>query len=209
MENLIDKVKKSDSFQTPDGYFSTLSDRVMAKIEKEEEVGRLMDKYREGQSFQVPDGYFSALPDKVMGRIKAGEKRRFLFRRRLITAISVAASLVLVLGIGLLWNNMQGDAVSSSDRMTAEVVDPQPATPSVSVEHKIPENSLAQATVPETKTTPVSSPKRVVNQSENDLLIEKADAFVDDYAIEELDEIDYEMLDYFSEEDYITMFMES
>lgn len=209
MENLIDKVKKSDSFQTPDGYFSTLPDRVMAKIEKEEEVGRLMDKYREGQSFQVPDGYFSALPDKVMGRIKAGEKSRFLFRRRLITAISVAASLVLVLGIGLLWNNMQGDAVSSSDRMTAEVVEPQPATPSVFVEHKIPENSLAQATVPETKTTPVSSPKRVVNQSENDLLIEKADAFVDDYAIEELDEIDYEMLDYFSEEDYITMFMES
>ena len=207
MEDLIDKVKKSDSFQVPDGYFSELPDQVMARIEAEEKVAQVIEKYRDGHSFSVPDGYFAALPDQVMARIGAADKRRFLFRRRLITAISVAASLVLVVGIGLLWYNFQNNG-TPTENMTATVVE-KPVTPPATEKLTLPENALAQAVVPEQTATAPTTSKKKVAQSKNDLLEKKADDFVEKYAAEDLDVIDYEILDYFSEEDYITIFLES
>ena len=207
MEDLIDKVKKSDSFQVPDGYFSELPDQVMASIEAEEKVAQVLEKYRDGHSFSVPDGYFAALPDQVMARIGAADKRRFLFRRRLITAISVAASLVLVVGIGLLWYNFQNNG-TPTENMTATVVE-KPVTPPATEKLTLPENALAQAVVPEQTATAPTTSKKKVAQSKNDLLEKKADDFVEKYAAEDLDVIDYEILDYFSEEDYITIFLES
>ncbi|MBQ7735208.1 MAG: hypothetical protein IJT61_04645 [Bacteroidales bacterium] len=207
MEDLIDKVKKSDSFQVPDGYFSELPDQVMARIEAEEKVAQVLEKYRDGHSFSVPDGYFAALPDQVMARIGAADKRRFLFRRRLITAISVAASLVLVVGIGLLWYNFQNNG-TPTENMTATVVE-KPVTPPATEKLTLPENALAQAVVPEQTATAPTTSKKKVAQSKNDLLEKKADDFVEKYAAEDLDVIDYEILDYFSEEDYITIFLES
>ena len=205
MENLIDKVKKSDSFQVPDGYFDALPDQVMQRIEVEEKVAQAMEEYRDGHSFVVPDGYFAALPDKVMARIGAAEKRQFLFRRRLITAISVAASLVLVVGIGLLWNSFQNNG-SNEDTMTAAVESPAPA-PATS-ELTLPENALAQVTPSEQS---VSTPQvgRKPTPTQTDIIEQKADDFVEKYSDEDLDVIDYEILDYFSEEDYITFFLES
>ena len=207
MEDLIDKVKKSDSFQVPDGYFSELPDQVMARIEAEEKVAQVLEKYRDGHSFSVPDGYFAALPDQVMARIGAADKRRFLFRRRLITAISVAASLVLVVGIGLLWYNFQNNG-TPTENMTATVVE-KLVTPPATEKLTLPENALAQAVVPEQTATAPTTSKKKVAQSKNDLLEKKADDFVEKYAAEDLDVIDYEILDYFSEEDYITIFLES
>ena len=207
MEDLIDKVKKSDSFQVPDGYFSELPDQVMARIEAEEKVAQVLEKYRDGHSFSVPDGYFAALPDQVMARIGAADKRRFLFRRRLITAISVAASLVLVVGIGLLWYNFQNNG-TPTENMTATVVE-KPVTPPATEKLTLPENALAQAVVPDQTATAPTTSKKKVAQSKNDLLEKKADDFVEKYAAEDLDVIDYEILDYFSEEDYITIFLES
>ena len=207
MEDLIDKVKKSDSFQVPDGYFSELPDQVMARIEAEEKVAQVLEKYRDGHSFSVPDGYFAALPDQVMARIGAADKRRFLFRRRLITAISVAASLVLVVGIGLLWYNFQNNG-TPTENMTATVVE-KPVTPPATEKLTLPENALVQAVVPEQTATAPTTSKKKVAQSKNDLLEKKADDFVEKYAAEDLDVIDYEILDYFSEEDYITIFLES
>ena len=207
MEDLIDKVKKSDSFQVPDGYFSELPDQVMARIEAEEKVAQVLEKYRDGHSFSVPDGYFAALPDQVMARIGAADKRRFLFRRRLITAISVAASLVLVVGIGLLWYNFQNNG-TPTENMTATVVE-KPVTPPATEKLTLPENALVQAVVPEQTATAPTTSKKKVAQSKNDLLEKKADDFVEKYAAENLDVIDYEILDYFSEEDYITIFLES
>lgn len=207
MEDLIDKVKKSDSFQVPDGYFSELPDKVMARIEVEEKVSQVLEKYRGGHSFSVPDGYFAALPDQVMARIGAADKRRALFRRRLITVLSVAASLVLVVGIGLLWNNFQNNG-TATETMTAIAVE-KPATPPATAELTLPENTLAQAVAPEQTATAPTTIKRKSVQSQNDLLEKKADDFVEKYANEELDIIDYEILDYFSEEDYIMELLES
>lgn len=207
MEDLIDKVKKSDSFQVPDGYFTELPDKVMARIEAEEKVAQVLEKYHNGASFSVPDGYFAALPDQVMARIGAAEKSRLLFRRRLITAISVAASLVLVFGIGLLWNNFQNNG-TTTDTMTANAVE-KPATPPATAEMTLPENALAQAVTPEKTTTSTATPKKSSSLSKNELIEKKADAFIEKYADEDLDIIDYEILDYFSEEDFILDLLES
>lgn len=207
MEDLIDKVKKSDSFQVPDGYFSELPDKVMARIETEEKVAQVLEKYHSSQPFSVPDGYFAALPDQVMARIGAAEKSRFLFRRRLITAISVAASLVLVVGIGLLWYNFQNNG-NTTENMTATIVD-KPATTPATAELTLPEKTLAQVvTTDPTSSTPTAS-KRNASQSKNAILEKKADDFIEKYTDEELDVIDYEILDYFSEEDYIMELLES
>lgn len=207
MGDLIDKVKKSDSFQVPDGYFTELPDKVMARIEAEEKVAQVLEKYHNGPSFSVPDGYFAALPDQVMARIGAAEKSRLLFRRRLITAISVAASLVLVFGIGLLWNNFQNNG-TTTDTMTANAVE-KPVTPPATAEMTLPENALAQAVTPEKTTTATATPKKSSALSKNELLEKKADDFIEKYADEDLDIIDYEILDYFSEEDFILDLLES
>lgn len=207
MEDLIDKVKKSDSFQVPDGYFSELPDKVMARIEAEEKVAQVMEKYRERNSFSVPDGYFAALPDQVMARIGAADKRRGLFRRRLITAISVAASLVLVVGIGLWWYNFQNNG-TATENMTATVVE-KPATTPASAELTLPENTLAQVVTPDPSPAASTASRRTAVQSKNAILEKKADDFIEKYADEELDVIDYDILDYFSEEDYISVLLES
>ena len=207
MEDLIDKVKKSDSFQVPDGYFSELPDKVMARIEAEEKVAQVLEKYHSSQSFSVPDGYFAALPDQVMARIGASDKRRGLFRRRLITAISVAASLVLVVGIGLWWYNFQNNG-TATENMTATVVE-KPATTPASAELALPENTLAQVVTPDPSSTVPTASRRTAVQSKNATLEKKADDFIEKYADEELDVIDYDILDYFSEEDYIMDLLES
>lgn len=206
MENLIDKVKKSDSFQVPDGYFSELPDKVMEKIAAEEKVAQLMEKYRDGHSFPVPDGYFENLPNQVMERIGETEKRRTLFFRRVIVPISVAASLILVVGIGLLWNTLQNKETANT--MTATVVEKPSPTPATA-ELTLPENSLAQAVVSNQTSTAPAENKRASKQSKNELLEKKADDFVERYADENMDDIDYDILDYFSEEDYITVLLES
>ncbi len=206
MENLIDKVKKSDSFQVPDGYFSELPDKVMEKIAAEEKVAQLLEKHREGHSFPVPDGYFENLPNQVMERIGETEKHRTLFLRRVITSISVAASLILVVGIGLLWNTFQNK--ESANTMTATVVEKPSPTPATA-ELTLPENTLANVVVPDQTASVPSSSKRTSTQSQNELLEKKADDFVEKYAYENMDDIDYDILDYFSEEDYITVLLES
>ena len=207
MENLIDKVKKSDAFQVPDGYFDSLPEHVMQRIEAEEKVAQVLEKYRAGDSFSAPDGYFAALPDHVMDRIRAAESRRFLFRRRLITVVSVAASLILIVGIGLLWNNLQNDA-ARVENLTASNVAPAADSVPAAVQSNLPENTLAQA-VPNEQTVSTTPARRKIAPSQNDILEKKADEFVEQYADEDLDVIDYEILDYFSEEDYISFFLES
>ena len=206
MESLIDKVKKSDSFQVPDGYFDALPDQVMQRIESEEKVAQVLEKYHAGDSFSAPEGYFATLPDKVMERVRVSESRRFLFRRRLITAVSVAASLILVVGIGLLWNSLQNDAAPASS-LTADNVQPQTELPAAA-QSNLPEDALAQV-VPAEQVVATTPDRRKTTQSQNDILEKKADDFVEQYADEDLDVIDYEILDYFSEEDYISFFLES
>lgn len=207
MENLIDKVKKSDSFQVPDGYFSELPDQVMERIAAEEKVAQILEKYRNGHSFPIPDGYFAELPDQVMARIEATEKRRGLFRRRIFTSISVAASLILVVGIGLLWNTSQNKGTDMAT-MTATPVE-KPAPLPASAEMTLPENALAQAVVPEQAPLSPAVSHKTTSQSKQDILEKKADDFVEKYTAEDMDDIDYDILDYFSEEDYIMGILES
>lgn len=207
MESLIDKVKKSDSFQVPDGYFDSLPDQVMHRIETAEQVDHLLDGRPVGDSFPVPEGYFAALPDQVMDRVRAGEKRRVLFRRRLITAVSVAASLILIVGIGLLWNNVQNNAIPA-ENLTAENSQTPQEVPAA-VQSNLPDDALAQVVATPENVSTTSPVKKKTSLSKNDLLEKKADDFVEQYADEDLDVIDYEILDYFSEEDYITFFLES
>ena len=207
MESLIDKVKKSDSFQVPDSYFDALPDQVMQRIETEEKVAQVLEKYHGGNSFSVPEGYFMALPDQVMDRIRAEEKKRFLFRRRWMTVISVAASFILILGIGLLWNNLQQNEIPVENMTAANVPSATDSVPAAA-QSNLSENTLAQV-APAEQTVATTPARRKAAPSQNDLLEKKADDFVEKYADEDLDVIDYEILDYFSEEDYITFFMES
>ena len=109
--------------------------------------------------------------------------------------------------IGLLWHNFQNDAAPVENKTATNV---PPATDSVpaAAQSNLPEDALAQV-APTEQTVATAPARRKAAPSQNEILEKKADDFVEKYADEDLDVIDYEILDYFSEEDYITFFLES
>ncbi|MBO7628536.1 MAG: hypothetical protein J6S87_01130, partial [Bacteroidales bacterium] len=97
---------------------------------------------------------------------------------------------------------------TATENMTATVVE-KPATTPASAELTLPENTLAQVVTPDPSSAASTASRRTAVQSKNAILEKKADDFIEKYADEELDVIDYDILDYFSEEDYISVLLES
>lgn len=70
-------------YQIPSGYFETLSDLIMNRINKVENAQvnidsetsfQLINKIKTQNSFTAPEGYFESFADKMMSRIKLEEK---------------------------------------------------------------------------------------------------------------------------------------
>lgn len=97
------KKNKENGFKTPEGYFDGLTDRIMDRIGKES------DARPEAEGFKVPDGYFDSLSDKILEKVAQPEPKvvkLYPYRKYLITAASIAA--VVVIFIGLQWQGNQG-----------------------------------------------------------------------------------------------------
>ena len=61
------KKGKNEGYKTPEGYFDSLSDRIMERME-EDPLG-LPKK----EGFQVPDGYFDSLEQKILDKVDKPE----------------------------------------------------------------------------------------------------------------------------------------
>ena len=97
------KISKQDGFKIPDGYFEGLTDRIMDRVS--EEVHGLP----KSDGFQTPEGYFDTLSDQILERSKKEDTKvvkLYPYRKILITAASIAA--VVVIFIGLQWQGNQG-----------------------------------------------------------------------------------------------------
>jgi len=111
------KISKQNSFKTPEGYFDSLTDRIMDRISQEDSVIPKTD------GFGVPEGYFDSLNKEIIDQsggaasaetkvVKLHNYRKFYF-----AAASVAAALLLV--FGLQWN--RPESLSFEDLAGADI----------------------------------------------------------------------------------------
>ena len=88
--------RKNSGFKTPEGYFEGFTDDVLNKMSKE--ASSLPNK----EGFKIPEGYFDNLNKEVLEKITEKESKVINlkpYRKYFYAAASVAAILLLVLGI--------------------------------------------------------------------------------------------------------------
>ncbi len=88
------KISKEDGFKTPDGYFEGLAGRIMDRME--EQASELPTE----EGFQVPDGYFDKVGEKILSKQEETRVvRLYPYKKWLYTAASIAAVILIVIGI--------------------------------------------------------------------------------------------------------------
>jgi len=88
---------KNPGFKAPEGYFEDLSDKVLAKLNKEPS-----DTLPETNGFGVPEGYFSEVSETIMDRVdtKHTNKVKLLsLRKRAFYISGIAAALLILFAI--------------------------------------------------------------------------------------------------------------
>lgn len=196
--------KLEGDFPVPGGYFDALPDLVMGRIAAGE-AEKLPATFaeREGESdFPVPAGYFDELPQQVMARIQADETRKLFLRRRLVRITSAAASVCLLLGVGAFVALHLNNADSKQQGPVARVI----MEKSKPVHQKVAEDdntlnletALAYNSVSAAEPSAKSQPRANNAFPATDA---RTDKFINDNLVdEELDEVDYEILDFYTDD---------
>ena len=200
MDELLAKYQKSDAYAPKEEYLEQLPDQVMARIQAENAaVEEALGKFAKTHSYDVPEQYFDALPDKVLGKIQEEESKRMLFvRRRRIAAYSAAASCALIVGIGLFIGlhqpktMMSGEPIAKTENVVVKTVE----TPADAV---APETTqlLAQAETPRPVVKKASSSSRA---KVADTEVDKDIVAIGDFEDADLNSIDDELLDIYSDD---------
>lgn len=196
--------KLEGDFPVPEGYFDALPERVMARIAAGE-AEKLPATFAESEGesdFPVPVGYFDELPQQVMARIKADETRKLFLRRRMVRITSVAASVCLLLGVGAFVALHLNNSDSKPNGPVARVIleKSKPESHPVATEGKTLDLETALAYNSVSATEPSAKPQHRVNNS-NLATDARTDKFIDDNLVdEELDEMDYEILDFYTDD---------
>ena len=106
------KIDKN-SFNTPEGYFDSFTDKLMNKLSAEETIAP------KNEGFKVPEGYFDSLNKKIALKLATEEPKVIQlnpFKKYYYIAASIAA--VLLLYFGLNFNSKPAitfDDIASSD----------------------------------------------------------------------------------------------
>jgi hypothetical protein len=105
----LDSLHKENAFATPENYFENLPGHIQSRLALEE--------IKKGKTFVVPEGYFDALPGIIEERIarerKAQPRIIALFRSN-FGYVAAAASIVLVIGLSIFFNQVPDPHVSGS-----------------------------------------------------------------------------------------------
>ncbi len=67
---LIAEMNKTNVFSVPDGYFDSISSKVLMFLPEEQ---NLFQKDQQGETQGIPAGYFDQLADSILHKIKSGE----------------------------------------------------------------------------------------------------------------------------------------
>lgn len=94
----MDKLSENNNFKVPEGYFESLSDKIMVSIAQEE------TSYAQGKGFKVPEDYFVSLNSKILQKLEEGETKVISlksYKKYYYMAASVAAVIALFIVIQL------------------------------------------------------------------------------------------------------------
>ncbi|MEM9544770.1 MAG: hypothetical protein AAGA77_02290 [Bacteroidota bacterium] len=96
-------LEKKNPFRVPEGYFDALEHKILDALDKKPVLEKT-----------IPEGYFDNLTDIVLDRIKEEEKPKVmpLYQRKWL---SIAASLLIILGAGYLITIQSGTATSGAE----------------------------------------------------------------------------------------------
>ena len=100
---LLASLEKSNPFSVPEGYFSSLENRVMDALDKKPVLNE-----------SAPSGYFDNLSDRVLERIQTEEKPKVipLYRNKWL---AIAASFIVLIAAGFLINGQLGQSNSGEE----------------------------------------------------------------------------------------------
>jgi hypothetical protein len=197
MEEILDQYKNHQA-PTPEGYFDSLPDQVMARIAAEDaQVSAMLEAHRNNKGYAVPEGYFENLPAAVSARMAAeGSHRPLVLRRRLLRIASVAACAGLLMGTGIYVFNMLQNPEELSGGKMAHVK----GTPPVPVEDT--QNTLDLDKALAYTDTPAEPAKKTQYTAKAQPV---ADPVTDQFITEnldenDLDEVDYDILDFYNDD---------
>jgi len=96
-------MKKQNPFLVPDGYFSSLENRVLDSLDKKPSLAHT-----------TPDGYFDNLSDRVLERVQVENDTRVVpfYKKRWL---SIAASFIILLGAGYLLTTPSDASIESTE----------------------------------------------------------------------------------------------
>ncbi len=95
----MNKSDKNNDFKTPEGYFESLTDKLLDKLSKEDSILPKED------GFTIPEGYFDSLHNNIKRKLD-GEETQVVqlhrYRKYYFAAASIAAVVLVIFGLN--WN---------------------------------------------------------------------------------------------------------
>lgn len=157
-----------------------------------------LNSYPKDKQFDVPEGYFDNLSDQIFAAVKKADQKQMLLKKRLFYSISVAASLTLLLVAGFLFFNLKNgeniDSPLAQNTPETSFVDDTSNTQEV-IQY---ESLLAQNQIPQSMSTPADEPKPMAPK--NNKGIKTANETIANNSEDELDDIDYQIIENYSNE---------
>lgn len=126
--NLTSKLPSiKPNFDTPNGYFDTLSDRIFAKIDTAENVKISLEKLPKETIYRVPEGYFDSLSEKIINQLPTKKQTKVLkvnWWQNSRVVWSAAASIFWVVGFLYMFlpNIMKSDTEVALNNVSSQEI---------------------------------------------------------------------------------------
>lgn len=95
------KENHKNKFKTPEGYFDSFNERLMARLTEEEDI--TSDIIPKNDGFEVPENYFDTVYDSVAHRLP-GKGAKVIALRTYRKVYYAAAAVVALLVLTVAWN---------------------------------------------------------------------------------------------------------
>lgn len=160
-----------------------------------------LDTHPKNTKFNVPDGYFDSLSEQIMSRVQESEHKRVLVRKRWITTIAAAASLALILVAGFLFYDITN--TQSAAPLATVISDSTPqemtaSSESASQETAQPEVLFAKNEIDDSNPAAANVAKK--SYPAHKAASKKTESLVSNISDDELENIEYQMLENYSDE---------
>jgi hypothetical protein len=118
-----DRENYRDNFGLPEGYFDSFNQRLLARIEQEEELKEfpVLSAIPKTQAFITPENYFDSIEQRINERIGQEAKVVSLGTRIAKYKYAIAAVFVLLIGTGVFFRFYKNTEVVKTDTACMEL----------------------------------------------------------------------------------------